>query len=78
MKKYLDLFLTMFFSLLIFYSGYRLGKFTTVEGIKKHEFSIYVKELQNIGWSKSASEHIAKVEFNLIPKDSLYTAYMED
>jgi len=38
----------------------------------------YAIELQNEGWSKEASEHIAKVEFNIIPEDSLYMAYMED
>ena len=35
-------------------------------------------ELQNEGWSKKASLHIAKVEFKIIPEDSLYISYMED
>jgi hypothetical protein len=34
--------------------------------------------LQNEGWGKSASEHIAKVEFKIIPEDSLYISYIED
>ena len=37
-----------------------------------------VNELKNIGWSNSAATHIAKVEFKLIPEDSLYISYMED
>jgi len=37
-----------------------------------------VNELKNIGWSNSAAIHIAKVEFKLIPEDSLYISYMED
>jgi len=38
----------------------------------------YAIELQNEGWSQKASTHIAKVEFKIIPEDSLYVAYMED
>ena len=34
-------------------------------------------ELQNEGWGKSASEHIAKVEAGLIPEDEEYKGYME-
>lgn len=41
-------------------------------------WQIYAIELQEQGWSKEASEHIAKVEFNIIPQDSLYIGYMED
>lgn len=36
------------------------------------------KELQDEGWRQSAADHIAKVEFKIIPEDSLYIAYMED
>lgn len=35
-------------------------------------------ELQNEGWSKKASLHIAKVEAGLIPEDEEYKGYMED
>jgi hypothetical protein len=45
---------------------------------EKKVYQKRVNELKNIGWSKSASEHIAKVEFNIIPEDSLYISYMED
>jgi len=41
-------------------------------------WQIYAIELQNEGWSKKASEHIAKTEFKIIPKDSIYIGYMED
>lgn len=37
-----------------------------------------VNELKNEGWTNSAATHIAKVEFKLIPEDSLYISYMED
>ena len=38
----------------------------------------YALDLQSEGWSKSASNHIAKCEYNVIPKDALYFAYMQD
>jgi hypothetical protein len=49
--------------------------------IFKTDKKVYHKraiELQNEGWSKKASEHIAKVEFKIIKEDSLYISYMED
>jgi len=42
------------------------------------DWQLYAIELQNEGWSEKASNHIAKVEFKIIPEDSLYVAYMED
>jgi len=47
---------------------------------RKHfnPWQIYAIELQEQGWSKKASEHIAKVEFKIIPEDSIYIGYMED
>jgi len=42
------------------------------------DWQLYAIELQNEGWSKKASNHIAKVEFKIIPQDSLYVAYLED
>lgn len=45
---------------------------------EKINWQIYANELQAEGWSKKAADHIAKVEFNIIPEDSLYLAYMED
>jgi len=45
---------------------------------EKKDWQLYAIELQGEGWSKEASEHIAKVEFKIIPEDSLYIAYMED
>ncbi len=35
-------------------------------------------ELQEIGYSKQASEHIAKVEFGIIPQDEEYISLIED
>jgi len=45
---------------------------------EKKDWQLYAIELQGEGWTKTASEHIAKVEFKIIPEDSLYLAYMED
>lgn len=38
----------------------------------------YAIELQNEGYSVKASEHIAKVEFKILPIDEEYTALIED
>lgn len=38
----------------------------------------YAIELQNEGWSVKASEHIAKVEFKILPIDEEYNGYKED
>jgi len=45
---------------------------------EKKDWQLYAIELQGEGWSKEASEHIAKVEFKIIPEDSLSIAYLED
>ena len=41
-------------------------------------WQMYSNELQQDGWTKKAADHIAKVEYKLIPEDSLYISYMED
>jgi len=38
----------------------------------------YAIELQSEGWSVKASEHIAKVEFKILPIDEEYNGYKED
>jgi len=38
----------------------------------------YAIELQEIGYSKKAAEHIAKVELNYLPIDEEYNSLMED
>lgn len=38
----------------------------------------YAIELQSEGWSVEASEHIAKVEFKILPIDEEYNGYKED
>jgi len=45
---------------------------------ENNDLQMYSNELQREGWSKKAADHIAKVEFKIIPEDSLYLAYMED
>jgi len=45
---------------------------------EKTDWQEYAIELQGEGWTKTVSEHIAKVEFKIIPEDSLYIAYLED
>ena len=42
------------------------------------DWQTYAKDLQSDGWSVNASEHIAKVEFKVIPEDEEYVSYMED
>lgn len=47
-------------------------------GTSKTDWRTYAKELQSEGWSVHASEHIAKVEFKVIPEDEEYISYIED
>ena len=45
---------------------------------KFYSWELYAKDLQEEGYSKKASEHIAKVEFKLLPIDKEYKALIED
>lgn len=46
---------------------------------KKHPLlNAKIEYLQNEGYTKTAADHIAKVEFKLIPEDAEYIALMED
>ena len=53
-------------------------------GVKKNslihniEFKEKVEFLLNEGYSLKASQHIAKVELNIIPEDDFYTMLKED
>lgn len=42
------------------------------------EWRVYALDLQEQGYTKEASEHIAKVEFKIIPVDEEYISLMED
>ncbi len=69
-KKYQFLFIAL---VLVYFIGSVL-----VPRVQLANWQIYSNELQTIGWKKHAADHIAKVEFKLIPEDSLYISYMED
>ena len=69
-KKYQFLFIA---AVLVYFIGSVL-----VPRVQLANWQIYSNELQEIGWKKHAADHIAKCEFNLIEKDSIYSAYMED
>ena len=43
-----------------------------------HSWELYATDLQNEGYTKLASEKIAKVEFGVLPIDEDYTALKED
>ncbi|TDD77156.1 hypothetical protein [Flavobacterium caseinilyticum] len=43
-----------------------------------NDWKAYANDLQSEGWSIEAAEHIAKVEFKILPIDEEYTAYIED
>jgi hypothetical protein len=43
-----------------------------------HSWELYANELQIEGYSRVSAEHIAKVEFKLLPIDEDYTALKED
>lgn len=65
--------------LIIFFilaTAYFVGSLYEIhQNIKYLERVLY---LMDEGYSKKASEHIAKVEFKLIPEDAEYIALMED
>lgn len=44
----------------------------------RNSWQVYANELHKEGWSKDAATHIAKVEYKLIPIDSVYIGYKED
>ena len=43
-----------------------------------HSWELYAKELHEEGYSKESAEHIAKVEFKLLPIDKEYNSLIED
>ena len=43
-----------------------------------NEFQLYIIEMQEEGYSKEAAEHIAKVDYLIIPIDDYYEALIED
>lgn len=43
-----------------------------------HSWELYAKELQSEGYTKKASELIAKVEFKLLPVNEEYKGLIED
>lgn len=62
----------IFFTICFAFGGLVFELSETVELNNKIDF--YMNE----GYTAEASEHIAKVEFKIIPEDSLYIAYMKD
>lgn len=44
----------------------------------REQWQVYAQELERDGYSIKAAQHIAKVEFNIIPADDFYTALIED
>jgi hypothetical protein len=45
---------------------------------EEKDWQLYAIELQNEGYTVKASEHIAKVEFGLLPIDEEYNGLIED
>lgn len=43
-----------------------------------NSWELYAAELQSEGYSKVSADHIAKVEFGVLPIDEDYTALKED
>ena len=43
-----------------------------------YSWELYAAELQNEGCSRVSAEHIAKVEFKLLPIDKEYNSLIED
>jgi hypothetical protein len=65
------------YAIILFITAYFLFN-GCINRTEEKDWQKYAIELQNEGYTVKASEHIAKVEFKLLPIDEEYIGLIED